>query len=497
MDRLYLHVALLVAGLVFVRPVNSTAESGASRGLASGTVQLLDTASSAIAAGNYPAAYQTLLTAFPQAPAQTTYHLGRLAAAEQQPVAARDLLRRFLADQSLDAADPLRAEAQKLLDSLPSREAGEVSVGAPRGAQVQLDGRLVGALPLTLPLLVQSGVHRLQVSQGRWRAETEFQVRTARTVEVRFKSGSDLAVVTRPASVLSCEQYAGDGAGAEPISHALESAVKHENYAFLSWQAALAYAPDLAACEPPPKDQLSAAEAQAACCLALAQRFGIERIVDLRLSLAGSKWQGELGLREPEVDGAVSVVPLACGDCSPKEAGQRLAETLTKLFAQADKQGRSSLQIDSRPPGAEVFLAGRRVGTTPYARKVWAGSYPLELRRSGYANATQPVEVIAEQPATVSVELVPQTVVAAPLPPTLPPRRPTWRIGVGAAGLAAGALLIGFGISALSVNGACSLDGLPACNGIYRTTGVGGGLVAVGSALAIGGAVLIALPPRK
>ena len=57
--------------------------------------------------------------------------------------------------------------------------------------------------------------------------------------------------------------------------------------------------------------------------------------------------------------------------------------------------------------------------------------------------------------------------------------------------------MLGFGISALSVNGTCSLDGLPACDGLYRTGPVGGALVGIGAALMVGGGVLIAWPPAK
>jgi hypothetical protein len=497
MSRFSPHVALLVIVLSLLRPVSSIAESSSGKTISGSTAQLLESANAAITAGDYPAAYQALVTAYPQAPAESRYHLGRLAAAEGQAVAARDLLRRFLADQNVDPADPLRAAAQKLLDSLPLREAGEVSVGAPRGAQILLDGRLVGTLPLLLPLLVATGVHRLQVSQGRWRAETEFQVRTARTVEVRFKSGSDLAVVTRPAAVLYCEQQEGELATAgESLGHVVETAVKHENYSLLSRQAALSFAPDIAACEPPPANTLSATEALHACCAALAQRFGIERILDARLTLAGQDFGAELGLRETEVDGAGPAEKLSCSGCAAKELGQRLTDGISKLFAQADKQGRGNLQVTATPVASEVFLAGRPVGVTPYSRKVWAGSYPLEVRRPGHITSAQTVEVTADQPATLTVELPAEQALVIPVPKA-PPRRPLWRIGAGAAGIAAGALMLGFGISAFSVNGACSLDRLPACDGIYRTSAVGGALVGVGSALMIGGAVLIALPPPK
>ena len=52
---------------------------------------------------------------------------------------------------------------------------------------VELDGRVVGIAPLSAPLLVRTGRHRVAVTLGRWRAGTEVTARTARLSELRFK----------------------------------------------------------------------------------------------------------------------------------------------------------------------------------------------------------------------------------------------------------------------------------------------------------------------
>jgi hypothetical protein len=60
--------------------------------------------------------------------------------------------------------------------------------------------------------------------------------------------------------------------------------------------------------------------------------------------------------------------------------------------------------------------------------------------------------------------------------------------------------LLGAGIAALTVNGSCATDPLPAgimCPRIYNTAGIGGGLTALGGALAITGIVVVAVPPRS
>lgn len=75
--------------------------------------------------------------------------------------------------------------------------------------------------------------------------------------------------------------------------------------------------------------------------------------------------------------------------------------------------------------------------------------------------------------------------------------RPRWRIVVGAVGLAAGAVLVGYGARALSAHGACGAPPENAggeCAQIYSTLSVGVPLVAVGGLVAVAGATLIAVP---
>lgn len=457
--------------------------------------RLLGQSGTALNAGDFPAAYRALVQAYPLSPGLVMYHLGVLAAAENQPVRSRDLLRRFLAEPTVDAAEPRRADAQDRLSKLPPLEAGEVSVGAPRGAQVQVDGRLVGTVPLPTPILAQTGSHRVGVSQGRWRAEAEVQVRTARVVEVRFKSGSDVAVVTLPSAVLYCETYQGlTSAEAEPLMQPLESAVKRENYALLQRSAALEYARDEAACRQ---------GATRECCDQLARRYSVDYVLDVRIARQADDWSLDLALRDTQIEGAAAEASPRCTGCSSAKAAARLAETAAQVLGQAAGRGRSTLSVTSTPPGAEVWLAGRRVGVTPYERPIWAGTYPLEVRQPGFRTQEQSVEVLADKPAAVAATLesigATVAVTAAGEGAAASRRRKLIRIGAGAAGIAAGAILIGFGAAALAANGQCAVDLSPTglCTRAYGTTGFGAGLVATGGALAIAGAVVIAVPFTK
>jgi hypothetical protein len=166
------------------------------------------------------------------------------------------------------------------------------------------------------------------------------------------------------------------------------------------------------------------------------------------------------------------------------------------------------LEVVSSPVGAEVFLGGRRLGVTPYQHATWTGGYDLELRQPGYRPWQQSVSVTADKPAHVEIALEslktsPSEVLAETSTPkkAAPVRkRPAWRIDVGIVSMAAGALLLGFGAGGLAVNGGCATNAAPsgaACTKSYNTIGVGSSLLAVGGALEIAGAIIIAIPPSK
>ena len=79
----------------------------------------------ALKAGQFAEATQAFVDAFRLSPnPKWLLRLGQVAAAEKKPVEARDLVRRFLNDSTVEADDPLRKEAQTLLDSLPVVDAG-------------------------------------------------------------------------------------------------------------------------------------------------------------------------------------------------------------------------------------------------------------------------------------------------------------------------------------------------------------------------------------
>ena len=64
------------------------------------------------------------------------------------------------------------------------------------------------------------------------------------------------------------------------------------------------------------------------------------------------------------------------------------------------------LTVDSRPPGATVFLDGRLVGTTPLSLpSVSAGSHAIRLELDGYRRWTSAIRVVASEQNRVTASL--------------------------------------------------------------------------------------------
>jgi hypothetical protein len=73
--------------------------------------------------------------------------------------------------------------------------------------------------------------------------------------------------------------------------------------------------------------------------------------------------------------------------------------------------------IESNPPGAEVYVDGDFVGTTPIAEQALAaGKHEIELRKKGWANWTRQLRVSAGVRAGVSAEMEPDAEVLARQP---------------------------------------------------------------------------------
>ncbi|MCS6913084.1 MAG: PEGA domain-containing protein [Myxococcales bacterium] len=195
--------------------------------------------------------------------------------------------------------------------------------------------------------------------------------------------------------------------------------------------------------------------------------------------------------------GAVGVKEEAtCPQCTTEEAARVLGELVRQAVLLEAARPRGKIEVTSTPNG-DVLIDGRKLGFTPYKREAYAGKHEVTVTRTGYRSYHTTVLVEDGKKTQVHVQLkqgVDRQVSEIRM------ARPRWRLATGAVAIAGGALLVGFGISALAVNGRCVEEPVPpaaVCDEVYRTAGVGAGLLVAGLALGAGGAVLMALPGDK
>jgi hypothetical protein len=179
-----------------------------------------------------------------------------------------------------------------------------------------------------------------------------------------------------------------------------------------------------------------------------------------------------------------------------------------ELFGQ-----KGHVRVKSNVSGLRVLIDGKDMGTTPIQGPlpVPPGHHRVEIL--GSAVESQDVDVPSGQEVLIW-PLPSQRASGAPHKiesgsDGAAGGRPRWRLALGAVGLGAGVALIAGGAAALAGDGKCvspqpdgrcpvepGPDSLP----IMRVTdgrGIGGGLLAAGAALAVTGAVLLALPGKR
>lgn len=431
------------------------------------------------------------------------YRLGLLADAEGRVLDAQDLMRRFVSDPRFDAPtfENEAKEAQRIL-ALPRPPNGKVTVIGERGVLLMIDGRLVGGLPLSRPLLLAPGKRMLAIEDGSRRQREELDVAVGHFIEITYDRGSAALLSAELPSVLVLEQYRGLPKDADkPLGQAIEDALQGERLSPFPVSLALAQAglPEKSACVE-----------NTACQLNLAQKSELDYVlsVDFAQSLRNGPWALRLVLLDVEVGAQAARIEQECSSCDIAKSVFALSNALPPLITEARRRPRGDLEVKSTPPGAEVRLAGRLLGKTPLAHPVWAGEAEIELTLSGYQPLRQPVDIRAGQKTPLDLELAKELPESLPpplvLPPAVvkipPPRRPTWRLALGGVALATGALLIGFGGGALAIDGRC-IDSpenpIAFCDKVYQTSGLGAGLVGAGSVLVVSGVVLLALPPKK
>jgi hypothetical protein len=414
------------------------------------------------------------------------YKLGALHAAQGQGADAMDFLRRYLADPQIATDGDTARSAQKLLAGLRATT-GELFVIGDKGATLSVDGRLRGILPLTMPLLLAVGEHAVALRSGSKVLTGQVKIEHGRRTDMRFELGSRAVVVSNPPPVVVLSQLeAVPPEVLRKLSYTIDRSVTRAGLAPFLTEVALARVG--AACSGTPT--LSCQEQ-------LAQKSKLDYVLTLNLAAvppAGSgQWQVTVRLFDAQVGDVAASGERALPIGTPKGLSE-LAELIDQAVTSGASRTRGTLNITSEPPGAEVVTQGRALGVTPLSRAGWPGPMEVTLRLRGYLPQRREVTLLDQKTTSIEVTLVKEPV-AEP-----PPKRPPWRLAVGAGTALLGLGMIGFGGAALGISGTCTeppMEPLLVCPRLFDTVVLGGALVGVGSGLVLAGVALFAWPPRR
>lgn len=467
--------------------------------------RLLGTGIAALAARNFAEAEAALSQSYRLATTpDILFYLGALAFAQGRTLDAHDLMRRYLAEREPDSTSVSPSttevrEAQRVL-SLPVPPHGKLDVLGDGGALVSLDGRLVGSLPLGRPLLVAPGAHKIGLESGSQRAEESVQVSANRFIEVRYNAAAHTFLVDLlPVALVLDSAAGGPGESVKLRWQALKRTLYSEHMSAIDREQALDVLRD-----PVVEQCLERRDCQ----LTLAQGSGVDYL--LAVTPRGDASGGGRGLVLELFDVEVGdLAARAAPDCEGCDAERTLAAVVAAvppLLQSGRSRPRGRLRVTSQPADAEVYLDKRRLGRTPLSHSAWAGPHELELRLPGHLPHQRSLSIpeASQGNAAVEVALLPEPATVTKLvivtqgPPPAPRaiRRPGQWAGrvVGSSLFLGGLTLLGFGASALSVNGRCALAPEPpivVCPEILQTTTVGGGLIGGGIGLLLSGAGLV------
>ncbi len=477
--------------------------------------KLLSDGKAALVAKNHGQAKALFEDAYRKNPSgEALFQLGKLAESEGRTVAAQDVMRRFLQETAGDEEGPDQKEATRVVQ-LVGPPSGEVNVLGARGAWVLVDDHLVGALPLQMPLLLESGNHRITVELGEQRIEEQVKALPGQTVEMRFNQKTGTVVVSVPPAVVLLIDGDLTADQQKTLLAAVSKSVAKDRHVVVPGDKALRLRPPLADC-------LSSSH----CLTELGNANEALYVLRVRAKKAAkptqgqaapsdkASWQFDIEVFDPSVGDVAARGASSCNDCAPDQALGGASGQLSMALGQSASRARGSVQISSSPAGADVFLAGEKVGSTPYKASRYVGELPVELRLLGQPPYTATLKVEAGQVAQLDAVLSKPDDSPEPEPklPPPPPKpivyrtevmpRPTWRLALGGSLVGLGLLGIGFGGSALVVDGSPATgapcpDGTTTCRLVFDTARIGGGLVTFGVLSVAGGMVMMALPGSK
>jgi hypothetical protein len=401
--------------------------------------KLTDEGLAALKEKNLSRAYAALSESYRLAPtAEGLFHLARLAREEQRTVESVDLFRRYLSDPAKKNDDDMLQVAREATKP-PFPLAAQVIVLTEPGAFLSVDERLVGMLPLSSPLLLSPGEHRMGIEYPNKRIDGQFGIAPGRYYEVRFdRETRTLVFSLLPAALTVDELTLLFSEQREDIRAVLLESLRSVGSTALTVEHALNLAPHLRDCMAKPN-----------CQQLLAQKAEVEFVLHATAKRMEKSdgWLLRLFVRHRDVAEPAAQAEVPCPGCSPSDVLALLKKQTPDVLAKAYKRRTGTLLVSTEPTGAEVFLGSMRLGTTPLRRVLWAEPIKVSLRANGY----KPLEttVTPSPNSALSLELalepIAHTVVRAEKR-KLAPKRKVWPwivVGAGAAATLGVSLLFG------------------------------------------------------
>lgn len=479
----------------------------------------------ALSVGNTTHAEEIIERAFRENPDPALlYQLGLVAQAQGRPVAALDVFRRYQelvgAAASADATDTI----QHLTASLPP-SVSVLNVIANPGMVLRMDDRLVGVLPLATPVLVTAGTHHFRLESRKERYESgPLAMPEGREAELRLTPGSGGKAVAllsiSPIMMLVIQPMGLPVAGADAVTKALVAAARRNH------QAPLAQERFATLLRTQPADCLQ----QPDCRFVVAERADARSILSVLVkeeqspSNAPSDAGGGCSLSLEYLDVNAGQVAAQGSTqshpCSGPPLTEALTATLQQILTASGQRTRGMISIISTPAGAQVRVDGLIRGQTPYLKASFSGPHEIVLDKPGFSPVSTTLRAVRGEmasllapltplPPAIKVEAEPEPAELKPPPAVVPtlvereyrPPRPRWRLALGGVALGLGLVAAGFGVSALTQEGACA-DEVPMptyenCVLVLRTNGIGAGLLVSGLAVTLSGALLLAIPEKK
>ncbi len=206
-----------------------------------------------------------------------------------------------------------------------------------------------------------------------------------------------------------------------------------------------------------------------------------------------------------------------CELCAAEEVKQTIRSALTRLEPElaapappALKKSSVSVQVASKPKGAQVFLNGKRLGLSPLIFKVAPGRHILKLEKKGYKLEERPISAM-DKPVKLSFTLKKPKPKPASAPlsqpvvqdedPIIPPvaAAPRKSLAPMAWGLnLGGVLLASVGIWLIQLDGEITCDdgrSRTECPNVYNTKNLGASSLGIGAGLLGAGITALILDP--